>query len=433
MRSVSIIGTGYVGLVTGTCLAEIGHKVVCVDSNKEKIRKLQKGVIPIYEPQLEELVHKNKKKERLFFSTSIKRAVKESEIIFICVHTPEKDNGEPDLYYVELVAQKIAELMREYKVIVSKSTMPVRTGKKIKETIKNYCSNELEFDVVSNPEFLREGSAVRDFLFPQRIVIGLESKRAERIMRDLYRPIRAPVLITSIETAEIIKHSCNAFLATKISFINAIANLCEKVGADVEEVARAMGLDRRIGREFLKAGIGYGGSCLPKDIEAFVHIAKKSGYDFELLRVVQKINKQQRDMFISRIKEVLWNLRGKQIGVLGLSFKPNTDDMRNAPSVEIINRLLEEGAVIKVYDPVAISRAKDIFKDSVRYCRSAYEVAQDSESLLILTEWEEFRKLDLGRIRNLLKVKIIIDGRNLFDPQKMRKKGFRYICIGRGR
>ncbi|MCD6093863.1 MAG: UDP-glucose/GDP-mannose dehydrogenase family protein [Candidatus Omnitrophica bacterium] len=431
MKDISIIGSGYVGLVSGTCLAEIGHSVLCVDSDREKIRKLQDGVVPIYEPGLKELIAKNRKAGRLSFSTSVKKAVENSEIIFIAVQTPPRENGEADLYYVESVARQIAQLMDRYKVIVSKSTMPVETGKKIKETIRTYCSKDIEFDVVSNPEFLKEGSAVEDFLHPQRIVVGVETKRAEKIMRELYRPIRAPFIATNIETAEIIKHSCNAFLATKISFINALSNLCEKVGADVEEVARAMGLDKRIGRSFLKAGIGYGGSCFPKDVDAFVHIAAQKGYDFELLRVVQKINQFQKENFVKKIKKALWNLKDKKIGVLGLSFKPNTDDMRNAPSIDIIKTLIKEGVLVKAYDPAAMKKARKIFKDKIIYSSNLYETARGSDALIILTEWDEFKKMNLERIRKLLKVKIIIDGRNMFEPQKMSRLGFKYICIGR--
>jgi len=431
MKDISIIGSGYVGLVSGTCLAEIGHSVLCVDSDREKIRKLQDGVVPIYEPGLKELIAKNRKAGRLSFSTSVKKAVENSEIIFIAVQTPPRENGEADLYYVESVARQIAQLMDRYKVIVSKSTMPVETGKKIKETIRTYCSKDIEFDVVSNPEFLKEGSAVEDFLHPQRIVVGVETKRAEKIMRELYRPIRAPFIATNIETAEIIKHSCNAFLATKISFINALSNLCEKVGADVEEVARAMGLDKRIGKSFLKAGIGYGGSCFPKDVDAFVHIAAQKGYDFELLRVVQKINQFQKENFVKKIKKALWNLKDKKIGVLGLSFKPNTDDMRNAPSIDIIKTLIKEGVLVKAYDPAAMKKARKIFKDKIIYSSNLYETARGSDALIILTEWDEFKKMNLERIRKLLKVKIIIDGRNMFEPQKMSRLGFKYICIGR--
>lgn len=431
MKDISVIGSGYVGLVTGVCLAEIGYNVLCVDSDKEKIKKLQNGVVPIYEPGLKELIVKNKKAGRLSFSTSTKKAVENSEIIFIAVHTPPKENGEADLYYVELVARQIAQLINRYKVIVSKSTMPVETGKKIKETVKTYCSKDIDFDVVSNPEFLKEGSAIEDFLHPQRIVVGVESKRAEKIMRQLYKPIKAPLIVTNIETAEIIKHSCNAFLATKISFINAVANLCEKAGADIEEVAQAMGLDKRIGKSFLKAGIGYGGSCFPKDIDAFVHIAAQSGYNFEMLKAAQKINQIQKEGFVRKIKKTLWNLKGKKIGVLGLAFKPDTDDIRNAPSIDIISILVKEGAIIKAYDPVAMEKARQIFKNKITYCSNLYEAAKGSDALIILTEWDEFKKMDLEKIKGSLKMKIIIDGRNIFEPKKMSKLGFKYISIGR--
>ncbi len=431
MKNISIIGSGYVGLVTGTCLAEIGHRVICVDNDKEKIRKLQNDILPMYEPGLEKLIIKNKKAKRLSFSISIKKAVKDSEVIFIAVHTPPKENGEADLYYVESVARQVAQLIDKYKVIVSKSTMPVETGKRIKETISSYCSGDADFDVVSNPEFLKEGSAVEDFLHPERIVVGVESKRAEKLMRELYKPIKAPLIITNIETAEIIKHSCNAFLAAKISFINAVANLCEKAGADIEEVARAMGLDKRIGKSFLKAGIGYGGSCFPKDIEAFAHIAAQNGYNFELLKIIQKIDQSQKENFVKKIKKALWNLKGKKIGVLGLSFKPNTDDMRNAPSIDIIGTLIKEGATIKAYDPAAMKKAREIFKDKITYCSSSYATAKGSDALIILTEWGEFEKIDWGRVNRLLKVKIIIDGRNMFEPEKMSRLGFKYISIGR--
>ena len=431
MKNISVIGSGYVGLVTGTCLAEIGHKVICIDSNKEKIKKLQSNILPIYEPGLGKLITKNKKAKRLFFSSSIKKAVKNSEIIFIAVHTPPKDNGEADLYYVESVARQVAQLINEYKLIITKSTMPVETGKKIKKIIKAYCAENVDFDVVSNPEFLKEGSAVEDFLHPARIVIGVENKKAEKIMRELYKPIKAPFIVTNIKTAEIIKHSCNSFLATKISFINAVANLCEKLGIDIEDVVRAMELDKRIGSAFLKAGIGYGGSCFPKDVDAFVHIAAQNEYNFDLLKIVQKINQQQKDSFVKKIKKALWNLRDKKLGVLGLAFKPNTDDMRNAPSVEIINTLIKEGALIKAYDPVATNKAKEIFKEKISYCSNLYEAAKGSDTLIIFTEWEEFRKMDLERVKKLLKTKIIIDGRNIFNPSKMRNLGFKYICMGR--
>lgn len=428
---ICVIGSGYVGLVTGACLADIGHKVICVDNNEEKIKNLKKDIMPIYEPELEQLVVKNKKGKRLLFTTHIKEGVKNSEVIFVTVQTPTQKNGETDLSYVESVSRQIAQVMDKYKLIVSKSTMPVKTGQRIKKTIRMNCSKDIDFDVVSNPEFLREGSAVKDFLEPERIVIGLESKKAEKIMREIYKPIKAPIIITNIETAEIIKHACNSFLATKISFINSIANICERVGADVEEVAHAMGLDKRIGQSFLRAGIGFGGSCFPKDIDAFVYISNQSGYSFKLLKTVQDINRTQKENFVKKIKETFWSLKGKKIGVLGLAFKENTDDMRNAPSVDIVNMLIKEGAVINAFDPVAIRKAEEIFKDKIVYCSNIYETAQEADALIILTEWDEFKNMDLKKIKKLLKTPIIFDGRNIFDPKKIRKLGFNYFCIGR--
>lgn len=430
-NKICVIGTGYVGLVTGVCFAQMGHSVICVDNNKEKIEKLQKGLSPIYEPGIDKLIVKNKKLGRLFFTTNISEAVKSSNVIFIAVHTPTKENGDTDLQYVEQVSSQVASAMDKYKVIVSKSTMPVKTGQKIKEIIGKFAKPGIAFDVVSNPEFLKEGTAVEDFLKPDRIVIGVESEKAKRIMKDLYAPIFSPIIFTSIESAEVIKHACNAFLATKISFINAIANICEKNGADVSEVALAMGLDRRIGNAFLNAGIGFGGSCFPKDVSAFISVAQKSGYDFKLLEEVKKINKKQREIFADKIKEKILEAGGNKIGVLGLAFKPNTDDMREAPSIDIINNLLQAGFEIRAFDPVAMEKTKEIFKDKIIYCPNAYEVAKDCDALVILTEWDEFKKINFKKIKELLKNPIIIDGRNMFEPLKMKKLGFDYYSIGR--
>lgn len=428
---ICVIGAGYVGLVSGVCLAEIGHNVVCVDNNKGKIDKLKKGICPIYEPGLEKLILKNKKQKRLSFTTNIKEAVLFSNIIFIAVHTPTKENGETDLQFVENVSKEIALVMDKYKVIISKSTMPVKTGQKIKEIITKFCRKGVDFDIVSNPEFLKEGTAVKDFLEPDRIVIGVESKKAEKIMRDIYSPIKVPIIFTSIESAEIIKHSCNAFLATKISFINTIANICEKNNGNVEEVALAMGLDKRIGKHFLKAGIGFGGSCFPKDVSAFINVAEKSGYDFNLLKEVNKINKLQRYNFIKKVEEKLLGFKNKKIAILGLSFKPDTDDMRDAPSIDIINGFLEKGAEIKAFDPVAMERAKDIFKDKIYYAKDIYDTISGCDALVILTEWQEFYKINFKKIKKLLINPIIIDGRNMFEPKKMSKLGFKYYSIGR--
>ncbi len=427
---IAVIGAGYVGLVSGTCLSELGHTVNCVDQVKEKINKLKKGIIPIYEPGLEDLIKKNVKKGRLIFSTNTKEAVKGASVVFICVNTPPKPGGEADLTYVEAVAGEIAKIMSGYLVIVDKSTVPVGTGEWIRRTIKNYHRKNIDFDVVSNPEFLREGSAINDFLKPDRVVIGVESKRAEAVMLEVYRKLKARVIVTDVKSAEIIKHACNSFLATKISYINAIANICELTGADVSEVARGMGLDERIGKKFLKAGLGFGGSCFPKDLSAFITISDNLGYDFSLLKEVQKINRLQRELFIKKIKEIVWNIKGKSIGVLGLAFKPDTDDMRNAPSIDIIGQLQKEGALVKAYDPVAMEKAKEIFK-GIKYCKNPYETARGCDALIILTEWEEFKSLDLKRIKKLLKIPVIIDGRNMYEPEKVRKMGFTYKSIGR--
>ena len=428
---ICIIGTGYVGLVSGTCFAEIGHSVICVDNNKEKIENLQKGILPIYEPGLEKMILKNKKEGKLFFTTNIAEAVNKSDIIFVTVHTPTKENGETDLRYVEDVSKEVARSMNKYKVIVSKSTMPVNTSQKIKEIINKFNSKRIKFDIVSNPEFLKEGTAIKDFLKPDRIVVGVESKKAEKIMQTVYKSINSPIIFTSIESAEIIKHACNAFLATKISFINAIANICENNSANVEEVANAMGLDKRIGPDFLKAGIGFGGSCFPKDVSAFINVAKKSGYDFNLLKEVKKINKKQRDIFLDKIIKNIPNIKGKNIAVWGLSFKPNTDDMREAPSIDVINGLLSKGAVIRAFDPVAMNKAKEIFKDKIIYCKNTKETLKYCEALVIITEWEQFKKIKPEVIKKLMKGFKVFDGRNIFSPQEMVKAGFNYYSIGK--
>ena len=427
---ISIVGAGYVGLVTGTCLSELGHKVVCIDNDIEKIKKLKKCMSPIYEPGLHAMIKGNVKKKRLSFSTSIKDGIKGASVVFICVNTPPREGGEADLCYVEAVAREIAGCMSEYLIIVDKSTVPVGTGEWIKKTIKNYNRRHIAFDVVSNPEFLKEGAAIQDFMKPDRIVIGVESKRAEKAMLEIYKKLKAKIIITDVKSAEIIKHACNSFLATKISYINAVANICEKVGANIYHVSRGLGLDNRIGDKFLHAGIGFGGSCFPKDLSAFIHIADKCGYDFSLLKEVQKINALQRKLFIQKMKEIMWNVKGKTIGVLGLAFKPDTDDMRNAPAIDIIEELQKEGAKIKAYDPVAMKKAKEILKN-VTYCRDSYEAAKDSDALVILTEWEEFKHLNLERIKALLKIPVIIDGRNIFEIDRVKSLGFTYKSVGR--
>ncbi len=427
---IAVIGTGYVGLTTGTCLAELGNDVICVDVIQEKIDMLNKGKIPIYEPGIEELVLRNKKEGRLEFTTNIKKAIKFAEIIFICVGTPPRPNGEADLIYVENVARTISENIDSYKVIVEKSTVPVETGLKVAETIKQNVKGNVEFDVVSNPEFLREGSAVHDTFNPDRVVIGTDSKKAQDIMKKLYKPLKAPIIVTDIKSAEIIKHASNSFLAMKISFINAVANICEAAGADIEKVAEGMGYDKRIGRAFLNAGIGYGGFCFPKDTDAFIRISEKLGYDFRLLKEVQEINKDRIRVFLDKIEKAVWNLKDKTIGVWGLSFKADTDDMRFAPSVEIIRYLQKEGARIKAYDPEAIENARKILKD-IEYCEDPYETCKDSDCLLLLTEWKEFKEIDIEKVKNLMKIPLLIDGRNIYDPEEMNKSGFRYVSIGR--
>lgn len=432
-KRVAVIGTGYVGLVTGTCLAEIGHQVICVDRNPDKVKKLDQGISPIYEPGLEPLIKKNLRAGRLTFTGDLPSAVKASEMIFIAVNTPPKADGKADLSHVANAARQIAEAADTFKVVVDKSTVPVQTGQKVKETLRIYNPHKLEFDVVSNPEFLREGSAVTDFLKPDRIVVGVESARAEKIMRELYRPIRAPFIVTDINSAELIKHASNSFLATKISFINAIADLCERAGADVEQVARGMGLDKRIGPQFLHAGIGYGGSCFPKDVSASIAIAEELGYDFALLKAVQHINEDIRQRFIKKIEEALWVVKGKTIAVWGLAFKPNTDDMRNAPSILIIEHLVREGARVRAYDPVAEENARKIFGDTIQYAATPYDAAKQADALLVVTEWDTCRKANLKKVRQLLRHPLVIDGRNVFDPAEMERLGFVYHSVGRPR
>jgi UDPglucose 6-dehydrogenase len=419
-----------VGLVTGICLADIGNNVICVDVDKEKIKGLKKGVIPIYEPGLEEMVERNLSKGRISFTTDISEGVGNSEIIFIAVGTPSKKNGEADLSYVEAVARSVAKAMDGYRVIVEKSTVPVHTGQWVRQTVKLNNVHGVDFDVVSNPEFLREGSAISDFMHPDRIVIGVESEKAAEIMTKLYQPFNAPIVVTDIKSAEIIKHASNSYLALKISYINSVANICERVGADVEKVAEGMGLDKRIGKSFLRAGIGYGGSCFPKDVSAFVKIAEEAGYDFEMLKSVEIVNRAQREDLFRKIKQAMWVMNNKTIGILGLAFKPDTDDMREAPSIDIINELQQEGAKIKAYDPVAEPRAKEILKN-VEYCKDPYCAAEGSDALVIITDWSEFKKLDLEKIKNLLNQPVIIDGRNIYDPEEMKKLGFVYKSIGR--
>ena len=431
MQKVAVIGAGYVGLVTAVCLAELGNRVICIDNDTRKINSLKKGVMPIYEPGLKELVQKNRKAGKLQFIHSIGEATKKSDIIFICVGTPARADGGADLIAVEKVASLIAKAMNGYKLIVGKSTVPAETGMHIKQTISLNNPKRYDFDVVSNPEFLREGQAIHDTLHPDRIVIGVDSKRAETAMRRLYAPIKAPIVVTNIPTAEIIKHACNCFLSTKISFANALAQICERINADVEKVAEGMGLDKRIGRAFLNAGAGFGGYCFPKDLDAFIHLAQVKGYDFELLKAVRKINIEQKKLILKKVEDALWIVKEKTIGVLGLSFKPETDDTRNSISLEIIRELIASGAKVRAFDPQAMDKAKAELK-GVKYCRSAYEAAKGSDCLLVMTEWDEFRSLDLKKLKTLLRQPVVIDGRNMFDPAHMKRNGLVYKCVGRG-
>jgi len=428
---ISIIGTGYVGLVTGTCLADFGLSVSCVDQDETKISLLNSGGVPIYEPNLEDLIQKNVSAKRLTFTTDFEKAVKQSKVIFIAVGTPSNDDGSANLKQIEKVAQQIAQHLNDYKVIVNKSTVPIGTATKIKEIINS--SSPSPFDIVSNPEFLREGSAVYDFTHPDKIVLGTTSPKALKIMQEIYRPlylIDTPFVITNPETAELIKYACNAFLATKITFINEIANLCDKVGADVHQIAKAMGLDGRISPKFLHPGPGYGGSCFPKDTEALYHFASTCGYDFKLLKGVISANKRQRELMVEKIKRHTGDFKGKTIAILGLAFKQNTDDIRKSPSIDIIKLLLKEGAKIKCFDPLAMENTKKILPD-LTYCQDEYEAAQDSNALIIVTEWNQFRNLDLAKIKKLLKSSILLDLRNLYDPEKVKSLGFIYEGIGR--
>ncbi len=424
---IAVIGAGHVGLVTGACFAELGHEIFFVDNDKSKIEKLKKGEMPFHEPGLEDLLNKNK--ERIKYFDNVKNGVKDAEVIFIAVGTPSREDGEADLSAVERVTTEIAETSTGYKLVVEKSTVPVRTGERIKFVLNLRKKEGAEFDVASNPEFLREGSAVYDFFNPDRIVIGVESERAEKILRKIYEPIKAPILVTDIESAELIKHASNSFLAMKISYINAISIICDKVGANIKKVAEGIGLDRRIGKEFLNAGVGFGGYCFPKDLKAFYKICEKLGFDFKLLKEVEKINIMMRERFVEKIEDILWNLQDKVIGILGLSYKPNTDDLREAPSVYIIEILKKKGAKIKAYDPVSMDNAKKIYPD-IEYCKDPYEVAENADCLCIITEWEEFKNLDLKKIRGLMRTPVIADGRNIFERSEVEKLGFIYRGVG---
>ena len=430
---ICVVGTGYVGLVTGTCFSEFGMDVACVDANEEKIRILNQGGVPIYEPGLDAMISRNVKEGRLSFTTDLKSAVERSLVVFIAVGTPPKADGSADLRYIEQVARSVAEWMNGYKVVVNKSTAPVGTGRWIRNTIVKHQKEPHRFSVCSNPEFLREGSAIEDFVRPDRVVIGSEDAEAIAIMKDLYSPlylIETPIVITNLETAELIKYASNAFLATKISFINDLSVLCDIVGADVHHVAKAMGLDRRIGPKFLHPGPGYGGSCFPKDTLALIDVAKKAGTDLKIVQAAVEVNSRQRDIAFQKIQKVTGDLKGKTIAVLGLSFKPNTDDMRDAPSIPIIERLQKAGAEIRAYDPVAMSEAKKVL-NRVAFCKDAYDAAQGADCLVFMTEWNQFRNLNTDKLKEVMRTQAIADLRNIYEPKKMRDLGFQYIAMGR--
>ncbi len=446
---ISVIGCGYVGLVTGACLAEIGHEVVCTDNDEAKIGTLQAGQLPIYEPHLDQVVERARAQKRLSFTSDVHEAIRSGDAIFICVGTPPLENGDADLSAIDRVAKWIATESRSPKLVIEKSTVPVQTGQQLKRALAVYGRNGgATFQVASNPEFLREGTAVGDFLHPDRIVIGVEDKAAEEKLREIYRPILEkrfhcpvhtqgcpasdppPFVVTTINSAELIKHASNSFLALKISYANAVADLCEKLDANVEEVTRAMGLDPRIGPQFLRAGLGFGGFCFPKDIQAFIRLAERAGVDFALLKEAERINKQRIAQFLEKARRVLWVLKEKKVGILGLAFKPNTDDIRFAPAIELIRQLLSEGAHVSAYDPEAVEKTRVVYPD-IHYGTDAYEVAKEADAVFVVTEWPEFRTLAWKRIHGLMARPLVFDGRNLLDAAEMKRLGFEYHSVGR--
>ena len=430
---IAVIGTGYVGLVTGACFAEFGVDVTCVDIDSAKIARLVAGEMPIYEPGLKQLVTKNMQSGRLRFTTDLKQAVEQALVVFLAVGTPPNADGSPDLSFVEAAARSVAEHMNGYKVIVTKSTVPIGTGEYLRKLIREHLKSSLNFGIVSNPEFLREGAAINDFMRPDRVVVGSSDDEAVAIMRDLYRPlylIEVPFVVTSLEAAELTKYAANAFLATKISFINEIANLCESIGCDVHDVARAIGMDRRIGNKFLHPGPGFGGSCFPKDTQALASVARQFGRDSIILDAVIEVNRRQRLAMIPKIEKLLGDLKGKTVAILGLAFKPETDDMREAPVIDIISGLVERGATVRAYDPVAMTEAAKVLP-KVSFSRDEYEAVTDADALVFVTEWNQFRALDMARVRDLMKSPRIADLRNIYDPEDMRALGFEYVGVGR--
>jgi UDPglucose 6-dehydrogenase len=435
MLKIGMIGTGYVGLVSGACLADFGNTVWCVDIDAERIETLRKGIIPIYEPGLKEIVSRNSDGGRLLFTTDVGEAVRKCDVVFIAVGTPSLPDGSTDLSFAYQASEDIAKHIDGYKVIVQKSTVPVGSTRKIAEVIKKNAPADVDFDVVSNPEFLREGSAIEDFMRPNRVVIGLESERAEEIMKKVYRPLyllETPVVITSLETAELIKYASNAYLATKISFINEMSVICDLLGAKIDDVAKGMGLDRRIGPKFLHAGIGYGGSCLPKDVSSLLNVALSKNYLPKIIQAVTDVNTEMTDRALKKLERHIAPLDNKKIGILGLAFKPNTDDLRESPSLRIIPQLLDGGAKVKAYDPIAMDNFKKQTNLNIDYCQNPYEVAEGCDALMLLTEWNEFRELDLERLKQLLVEPVFIDCRNVYKREEMTNQGFRYESFGRG-
>lgn len=428
---LSVFGTGYVGLVSGACFAELGHEVICVDIDEEKIEGLRNGVMPIYEDGLKEIVDRNYANGNLKFTTSLAEGVKKSDVIFIAVGTPSDNEGGADLSAVEAVVGSIAENINDYKIVVNKSTVPVGTGDWVEEMIEEQKEADYEFDVVSCPEFLREGTAVHDMMNPDRVVIGTESEEAAEVMDELHQDFEAPILHTDRYSAEIIKYAANAFLATKISFINEIANICERTGGNVQEVAKGIGSDHRISDKFLRAGVGFGGACFPKDTKAIVSTAAEYGYDFKIVDSTVEVNEAQKKTLVNKLRQEMADLEDKKIAVLGLSFKPNTDDMREAPSRTVVKQLLDDGAEVKAYDPVAMEEAEKIFGDSIEYCEDAYDTIEDTEAVILVTEWDEFQNLDLDRVKELLNNPLFIDGRNCYEPEEMEEQGFTYYSVGR--
>jgi UDPglucose 6-dehydrogenase len=430
---IAVIGTGYVGLVTGACFAEFGVDVTCVDVDVTKIEKLHQGIIPIYEPGLDQIVDKNVRDGRLHFTTDIRSGVEHAQVVFLAVGTPPKPDGKPDMSYYQQAAKDIAEAMNGYKVLVTKSTVPIGTGKWLRQFVTENLKTPTEFGVASNPEFLREGAAIDDFMRPDRVVIGSNEERAIEVMKELYRPlylIETPIVITSLEAAELIKYAANAFLATKITFINEIANLCDAIGCDVHDVARGMGMDNRIGRKFLHPGPGYGGSCFPKDTRALTTVADQFGVETRIVDAVIEANERQRDAMIPKIEKLVGGLSGKRLGVLGLSFKPETDDMRESPAVDIINAVLAKGASVKAFDPVAMDEAKHCI-EGIEFADDEYDAIEGADALVIITEWNQFRALDMERVKQLLKQPKIADLRNVYEPEDMREMGFEYVGVGR--